>query len=330
MTIKKQSTNNVLITSSANIYPFIEYCEQNSINWHEIAQECNLPTNKAGLVHWLPLKDLMQFLHCLEKRYGYTVGIEVGRLVSMEQLSPTLAKKIRACDSLESGIQCLIAELTNLNNHIMIWTEKVEDQWWLCHRSCYQPSSIGFEQSEWFRSLTLISFCRHFLGENWRPHSAKLSSSSDNHHQLPESFKQTSIEYGLKYGAIAIDVKEDFQPISQQEAENNWHQAVTTLIRTYASLPWMSIDWFAKMLGMTKRTLQRKLKQENIIFKSLKENAKKEKAIYLVINSDLPIHDIAEIVGYSDLSNFNRAFKGWTSMGPPTYRKTHRRSNDES
>ncbi|MGR5542431.1 helix-turn-helix domain-containing protein, partial [Vibrio campbellii] len=41
----------------------------------------------------------------------------------------------------------------------------------------------------------------------------------------------------------------------------------------------------------------------------------------------LPTSDVAWESGYSDLSNFNRAFKTWTGMTPSMYRKQHRASS---
>lgn len=78
------------------------------------------------------------------------------------------------------------------------------------------------------------------------------------------------------------------------------------------------------MLGMTKRTLQRNLKSENILFKKAKEQVRERKAKQLLTESDLSVQEISWQVGYSDLSNFNRAFKSWVGSTAPEYRRQNR------
>ena len=54
----------------------------------------------------------------------------------------------------------------------------------------------------------------------------------------------------------------------------------------------------------------------------LVEEARKQKALDLLANSQLSLDDISEYLGYSDLANFTRAFKRWTEQTPTAYRKS--------
>ncbi|UPR36725.1 helix-turn-helix transcriptional regulator [Vibrio cyclitrophicus] len=318
----KASSNitNILLSSTSNIAPYIAYCDKRALDWRSVAIECGLPIELTQSNQWLPTQDLILFIHRLERKFGYSIGIEVGRKTSLEQLSPQLHYEIEKCSSLEQAIRCLIAEMPNLNNHVTIWTEKKEGLWWLCHRSCYHPSTSGFEQSEWFRSLTVITLCRRFMDESWQPSHAKLVSSYNSARKLPKHFFDSDIQFEQQYGAIAIPLPDDYRAISEQNSTQDWHQAVNTLINTYSTLPWFNIEWFATMLGMTKRTLQRNLKSKDILFKEAKEQVRETKAKQLLEETDLSVQEISWQVGYSDLSNFNRAFKGWVGITAPSYR----------
>lgn len=316
-------TTNILLSSTSNIAPYIAYCDKEALDWRGVAIECGLPLELTQSNQWLPTQDLIRFIHGLERQFGYSIGIEVGRKTSLEQLSPQLNREIGKCTSLEQAIRCLIAEMPNLNNHVTIWTEYRDGLWWLCHRSCYHPSTSGFEQSEWFRSLTVISLCRKFIDSRWQPSHAKLVSTNNKARKLPKHFFNSDIQFEQQYGAITIPLPDDYRAVTEQDSELNWYQSVETLIQTYAILPWFNIEWFATMLGMTKRTLQRNLKSENIFFKKAKEQVREEKAKQLLKETDLSVQEISWQVGYSDLSNFNRAFKGWVGITAPEYRRSH-------
>ncbi|MGF1703444.1 AraC family transcriptional regulator [Photobacterium makurazakiensis] len=315
------STTDILLSSAGNIRPFIEYCEKNGLDWKGIAIEYHLPVEVMTLQQWLPTKDLMLFLYGLERRYGYLIGIEIGRFVTAKQLSPDLDKKAQRCCSLSEGVQLLANEIPKLSNHVIIWTEMIDGQWWLCHRSAYREFTPGFEQAEWFRTLALVNFCRRFIDGYWQPQQAKLVSTDANASKLPAHFHNTQIEFNQPFGGFTVPLPIDFHQIPKKELEVCWHQSVQSLIKTYAPLPWFNINWFAQLLGMTSRTLQRNLISEGVTFREMRDAERRELAIELLSKPELSTQEVAWRVGYDDLSNFNRAFKKWTGYTAPAYRK---------
>jgi AraC-like DNA-binding protein len=70
------------------------------------------------------------------------------------------------------------------------------------------------------------------------------------------------------------------------------------------------------------RQLQRHLQAEGTSFQTLVDNTRKELALRHLQNPETPIHDIAFLLGFSEPSAFQRAFKRWTGETPRTYRKT--------
>jgi len=76
-----------------------------------------------------------------------------------------------------------------------------------------------------------------------------------------------------------------------------------------------------KSLGIGKRTLQAKLKDEGVSFQNLYNELRKEKAIVMLKNKQFSIIDIAFFMGFSEQSAFNHAFKKWTGLSPGEFRK---------
>jgi AraC-like DNA-binding protein len=83
-----------------------------------------------------------------------------------------------------------------------------------------------------------------------------------------------------------------------------------------------SFTQLSRHLNISPRTLRRRLTDENTSYKFLVADIREKKAIELLKTTDYPVEQIATELGYSDLSNFYRAFKRWTGRNPGDYRKT--------
>ncbi|HEX5660259.1 MAG TPA: AraC family transcriptional regulator ligand-binding domain-containing protein [Polyangiales bacterium] len=81
-----------------------------------------------------------------------------------------------------------------------------------------------------------------------------------------------------------------------------------------------SMPEVAKLLYMSDRTMKRRLLAEGTSFGELLDDARKARALVLLRSPKLTLHDVAEQVGYSDLSNFTRAFRRWTGVTPSKFR----------
>jgi AraC-like DNA-binding protein len=68
------------------------------------------------------------------------------------------------------------------------------------------------------------------------------------------------------------------------------------------------------------QTLRRKLKQEKTSFQDIKDQVRRDLAIYHLSQSKLGLDQIAQKVGFTETSTFHRAFKKWTGVTPGHYR----------
>jgi AraC-like DNA-binding protein len=83
----------------------------------------------------------------------------------------------------------------------------------------------------------------------------------------------------------------------------------------------MSFELVAGRLGMSERTLRRKLEQEGTSFRELTDEVRAHAAIKYVRDTDLTIEDIAFALGFSDAAAFRHAFRRWTKSAPHEYRR---------
>ena len=79
-------------------------------------------------------------------------------------------------------------------------------------------------------------------------------------------------------------------------------------------------DMISHALGMSSRTLRRKLNKMGISFRGLMDKVRCQLAINLIQHKNLSNEALAEELGYSDAANFYNAFKKWTGHNPSFYR----------
>jgi AraC-like DNA-binding protein len=85
-----------------------------------------------------------------------------------------------------------------------------------------------------------------------------------------------------------------------------------------------SISRVANNLNMTTRTLARRLEEEDTTFRQLVDDLRQRLAIRYVGDSELPLSEVAFLLGFSQLAAFHRAFKRWTQHTPLDYRRRQR------
>lgn len=88
-------------------------------------------------------------------------------------------------------------------------------------------------------------------------------------------------------------------------------------------------DWSASAvagrMGVSVRTLNRRLARRGTDLRRLREEVRCEAACHLLESTTKQVGEIALILRYSDASAFSRAFRRWRGVGPARWRATHRR-----
>ncbi len=90
--------------------------------------------------------------------------------------------------------------------------------------------------------------------------------------------------------------------------------------------PPVELDAVAASLALSARSLQRRLADEGLTFSQLVEQVRRELAERYLTDATLDLTDIAFLLGYSEQSAFQRAFKRWTGATPAQWRNTTRKA----
>jgi AraC-like DNA-binding protein len=100
--------------------------------------------------------------------------------------------------------------------------------------------------------------------------------------------------------------------------------AISQLIQAYADDRWLTIAEASDAMGVHHRALQRRLAAEGKTFSEVLEETRAEVAGRLLEETDASLSEIARRLGYSNLSNFNRAFSRWAAVLPSEFRTQRR------
>lgn len=158
-----------------------------------------------------------------------------------------------------------------------------------------------------------------------------------------DRFFQTDLKFAMPINRIIFDAacldwsvlssNANLLPLFEQQAEemleqlhrdDRWTQKVTAAILQQLKGELPAIDKIAAELAMSTRQLQRELKAEGTSFQKLLDLIRQELALRYLKDPTIPIHDIAFLLGFSEPSAFNRAFKRWSGKTPSSYRLERR------
>jgi AraC-like DNA-binding protein len=78
----------------------------------------------------------------------------------------------------------------------------------------------------------------------------------------------------------------------------------------------------ARKIALSPRTLQRRLKEQSLDFKGLVDDTRRRFSLNYLKDPQHTLTEIAYLLGYSEVSAFNRAFKRWTGTTPVSYRRS--------
>ncbi|MEZ5568320.1 MAG: AraC family transcriptional regulator ligand-binding domain-containing protein [Halioglobus sp.] len=76
----------------------------------------------------------------------------------------------------------------------------------------------------------------------------------------------------------------------------------------------------ARRLNVSTRTLHRRLEERGLNFQKILQKTRRQLAEHYLSDSSLSLNEVAFLLGYSEQSAFNRAFRGWFNMPPKRYR----------
>ncbi|UCB55911.1 MAG: helix-turn-helix domain-containing protein [Thiotrichales bacterium] len=192
-------------------------------------------------------------------------------------------------------------------------------------------------QMENYRLTNMIELVQLAAGRNWKPVFMRMRMDDNKVIRKNRLLEGCAPEFSQERTAIAMPVgllnaNVSIQPAGASGRDNpvdeigkksEFIAALNTVISQYILEKDLSIDTIAELAGCSTRTLQRRLKQYQISYTNLLNEARMQYACSNLTFTATKITDIAQQLGYNDTAHFTRAFKRWTGMTPSQYRKAN-------
>lgn len=121
---------------------------------------------------------------------------------------------------------------------------------------------------------------------------------------------------------ITADICSNFCARMLQSLDANEPEIVRTIrlacLNSVGGLP--GIEKMAAHLNLSSRTMHRHLAEAGTGYQKIVDDVRRRLAEEFLINTSLSIEEIAERTGFSDASNFRKAFRKWTGEAPAEFR----------
>jgi len=207
----------------------------------------------------------------------------------------------------------------------------------------YLLTDIGFEplrQSNEHGMTIIVNTLRMMVGSQWAPQEVQFAHAAPEQTSEHHRIFRAPVVFSCETNALVIerDFIEREVPAADQQlyqimkqyldqvlSEIPREDAVLSSIRKAVAESMRDGDpklsRVAKKVSMGPRTLQRRLKEYGSDFKKLVEDTRQRFAVSYLKDRKNSLTEVAFLLGYSEVSAFNRAFKRWTHSTPLSYQR---------
>jgi len=194
-------------------------------------------------------------------------------------------------------------------------------------------------QMEFFVA-TVLRICRHLCGRALCPRSVSLKHRRTELPAALTRFFGCAVRFGSHNDRIAYPSAASRLPVVNSDSYLNslmvdyceqalskrrlrgggWRVKVENAIAPLLPHGSASVQEVAQRLGVSPRTLARRLASEGSTFAGILDGLRRDLARRYLEEPNLPIAEIAWLLGYQESSSFNHAFRRWTGRTPKEVR----------
>lgn len=201
------------------------------------------------------------------------------------------------------------------------------------------PNLSHETQDGW--TATLVKFTRQIFKPTFNPKRITLPrpALTATHAEKFSDFFKCPIDYSHQEWALYFDKDEVLKPLPGGNHElalindkvvmdylaklekSNLLNLVRSHIIKQLPAGCCSKELIAGKLNISSRSLQNKLDALNTSYQDVLDQTRKDLALKYIENDHTSVSEITYLLGFSDTSNFTRAFKRWLGCSPTQYRE---------
>jgi AraC-like DNA-binding protein len=190
------------------------------------------------------------------------------------------------------------------------------------------PLTVGRQKNELLALGYMLTLIRTFAGPLWVPDRIELPGALAGKAKIEQVFHSEvrgGSEAAVVFPASWLDCRAPDAPPAGAEtppvpSEKDLAEIVRLMIGLERDANRFGVPSVAARLGMTTRTLQRRLLRLGRTFSAISEETDRATAKDLLGRAGLSVTETAMRLGYRDVAHFSRAFRRWTGTPPSRWR----------
>jgi AraC-like DNA-binding protein len=275
---------------------------------------------------FLPEIATWRFVQSVAQTQGIaTYGIlclEAMRFIELSSLRPLISH----CANLNQLLQrvCVAAPLMSYSACYQI--ENRNDAIFFCNRGRRLLNDDIHAQL--FQVFGMIQLVQLAMGPSWRPEEIHLTFPYDAAVESAPQLNPSRIHFSQRCPGILFPrhlLPTDIRAITGERRDVKplppaFHQQLSEIIAPYLGAERIDKQIAAEVIGVSPRTLQRRLDEERTSFHEVLEQLRLQKAKAMLAEPGIKLIEIAFGLGYENPPSFTRAFRRWTGVTPSEYR----------
>lgn len=265
-----------------------------------------------------------------------TLGLKIGATVKPGNYG-VIGYVIMACRNFGEALeragryQKLVGDIGY--SDIVIEEEHAEVRWLTEFDSL--PDSIVEEHI-----ASIYTYSRWITGQDKNPSAVLFQHNKHDvvpyeaYFGCPVYFSQpyTGVRFPLSYADIPLPQydlnlcnwldKKAAAELQAFEAGNAFIEQIKKVVRNALPDGPPTLRYVSGCIGLTEKSLQRELGSHDLSYKKLLDSTRHQLAIGYIANQTIELQELAFLLGFSEQSAFQRAFKRWTGTTPGKYRKS--------
>ena len=326
------SSKHIHIAQACYFLPLLEELEQCGVNNNKIIKssglnsfEINSPENYVPVSLVYKLFTEIKNIGCDDFLQQFNNVLQIQSLQNFGEIICIAPSVFEACKFSEKYNEII---LSNESISLHIYGSKTVYKIWNTDKP--QP---GWEKAELITLALTIKGLKIGGGKKWVPDEIHLRSNempnlevlfpSNNtiRIKLDQPITQIIFHTSLLSKSMLIGNDNYANSINHSVDISNATK-VSHLIDSSAIGLIPSLTQIASYSDTSISSIKRMLKMEGYTYKLLVENWRFKKSIELLENTSLSVKEVAQILGYANTPNFDKAFKKWTKTTPHNYRLT--------
>jgi AraC-like DNA-binding protein len=287
--------------------------------------------------NWISYRDLGHLQQVCERITGCDhVLFLAARLSGLDEIG--LSGRIARCAPTAGEALRKLSDHFTLQNSASILSLLTSDTYASLVFTIVQQGMGGTGQFQVASMAIALNVLRELCGPRFLPTVVTFACRSPSNLRELHKFFRTPLQFDRDESALVFEQHWLDRPVPpvdpafrrQVEAEERalWQDVLTDVPATVRFLVRKellggsaSMDRVAGRLGMHRRTLERHLGRQGLSYRALMESVQSQVACQLLLDTEMPVQDVAEALHFSSAANFATAFRRWTGVTPSEYRR---------